>query len=65
RVLDLFCSSLHPNTLEALICTQNWLWSKGKSIEASMEEREQYDDIDAELFEGGLSSISLEDCTSS
>ncbi|KAF6175094.1 hypothetical protein GIB67_039007 [Kingdonia uniflora] len=53
--------------MEALICTQNWLRSKGKSIDlqASMEEIEQYDNIDAELFEGGLSSISLEDCTSS
>ena len=25
RVLDSFCSSLSPNTIEALICTQNWL----------------------------------------
>ena len=27
RVLDPFCSSLSPNTVEALICTQNWLRS--------------------------------------
>ena len=25
HVLDLFRSSLSPNTIEALICTQNWL----------------------------------------
>ena len=25
QVLDLFLSSLSPNTVEALICTQNWL----------------------------------------
>ena len=28
RVLDPFCNSLSPNTVEALICTQNWLRSK-------------------------------------
>ena len=25
HVLDSFCSSLSPNIVEALICTQNWL----------------------------------------
>ena len=25
RVLDSFCSLLSPNTVETLICTQNWL----------------------------------------
>ena len=27
RILDSFCSSLSPTTVEALICAQNWLRS--------------------------------------
>ena len=32
RLVLKHCSRLHPNTLEALMCTQSWLWNsmKGK-----------------------------------
>lgn len=36
RLVALHCSKLHPKTIEALICAQNWLWAseteEGKSI---------------------------------
>nr|KAJ0185571.1 hypothetical protein LSAT_V11C900485360 [Lactuca sativa] len=33
RILDAFCSSLTPTTVEALICSQNWLRSKNVPID--------------------------------
>ena len=32
RVLNSFCNSLSPNTVESLICTQNWLNDAKKKI---------------------------------
>nr|KAJ0216304.1 hypothetical protein LSAT_V11C300142670 [Lactuca sativa] len=45
RVLDAFCSSLTPETVEALICCQNWLRSKNVpiDIEESFEALENYE----------------------
>ena len=47
RVLDPFHSSLSPNTVEALICTQNWLRSKDSTepinLREAMDEVENYE----------------------
>ena len=47
RVLDPFCNSLSPNTVEALICTQNWLRSKDSTkpinLREAMDEVENYE----------------------
>ena len=50
RVLDSFCSSLSPNTVEALICTQNW----GKDVKRKrpLKLRECMDNVkDMDSFE--------------
>ena len=44
RILDPFCSSLAPEMVQSLICTQNWLQS---SVQISL--RQAMDDV--ELFE--------------
>ncbi|GAU10414.1 hypothetical protein TSUD_419130 [Trifolium subterraneum] len=42
RVLDSFCSSLNPSTVEALICTQNWIKSpKVVDLESELVEVEK------------------------
>ncbi|KAL5724278.1 hypothetical protein ACHQM5_007558 [Ranunculus cassubicifolius] len=63
RILDSFRSCLRPNTIEALICTQNWIRSGQIPIDlqAEMKEVEEYDQIDADLFEKGVSALSLDD----
>lgn len=38
RILDDFRSSLTPATLQALICTQDWLRSKRINVEADLAE---------------------------
>ncbi|WOL01424.1 HAT family dimerization domain-containing protein [Canna indica] len=43
RVLDPFRNSLHPSTVEALICTQNWLRNPSREIDirAALDEVEK------------------------
>ena len=45
--MDPFRSSLSPNTVEALICTQNWLRSKDSTepinLREAMDEVENYE----------------------
>ncbi|KAH9745528.1 vacuolar cation/proton exchanger 2 [Citrus sinensis] len=48
RVLTLHHSRLHPTTLEALMCTQHWLWanSEGKNLESEIFIGEEFVDED-------------------
>ena len=54
RVLDPFCNSLSPNTIEALICTQNWLRSKDSTepinLREAMDEVENYELESSNVF---------------
>ncbi|KAL5719028.1 hypothetical protein ACHQM5_011864 [Ranunculus cassubicifolius] len=61
RILDSFRSSLRPNTVEALICTQNWIRSTTKPIDvqADLKEVEEYDEIDAEYFDKAMAEVGL------
>ena len=49
RVLDPFRSSLLPNTIEAPICTQNWIRSSSTpiSLRDAMDEVEQLEKLDS------------------
>jgi hypothetical protein len=51
HVLDPFRSSLAPNTVEALVCTQNWFRSKPLSSDTEMVE-------DAESYKRDLDKLS-------
>ena len=54
RVLDPFCNSLSPNTVEALISTQNWLRSKDSTepinLQEAMDEVENYELESSNVF---------------
>ena len=54
RVLDPFCSTLSPNTVEVLICTQNWLKSKDSTkpinLQEAMNEVENYELESGNMF---------------
>ncbi|TYK24201.1 zinc finger BED domain-containing protein RICESLEEPER 2-like isoform X3 [Cucumis melo var. makuwa] len=51
RVLDSFRSSLTPQTVEALICAQNWIQSK--SLDDMIEEIDGAEEIDEEFINIG------------
>jgi len=51
HVLDPFRSSLSPNTVEALICTQNWLRSKDSTEPINL--REAMDEVENHELESG------------
>lgn len=38
RVLDQYRSALKPDTIEALICTRDWLFGKPDTLEPGLEE---------------------------
>jgi hypothetical protein len=50
RVLDSFRSSLNPSTVEALICTQNWIKSP-KVVDL------EYELVEVEKIESGMNSL--------
>jgi hypothetical protein len=45
RILDPFRSSLSPLTVEALVCTQNWIRNTPINIRKLEEFVESYDDV--------------------
>ncbi|WCJ33626.1 Zinc finger BED domain-containing protein DAYSLEEPER [Euphorbia peplus] len=47
RVMSNYRSKLHPETIEALMCTQNWIWSEKKDTRVSTKILAQY----CELFD--------------
>ena len=51
RVLDPFRSSFSPNTVKALICTQNWLRSKDSTEPINL--REAMDEVENHELESG------------
>jgi hypothetical protein len=53
RVLDHFRSSLAPRTVEALVCSQNWLRSKPLNYDSKMDDDEKSYKLDA----GKLSNL--------
>jgi hypothetical protein len=53
RVLDPFRSSLAPRTVEALVCSQNWLRSKPLNYDSKMDDDEESYKLDV----GKLSNL--------
>jgi inhibitor of KinA sporulation pathway (predicted exonuclease) len=53
RLLDPFQSSLAPRTVEALVCSQNWLRSKPLNYDSKIDDDEESYKLDA----GKLSNL--------
>ena len=54
HVLDSFCSSLSPNTVKALICTQNWLKDAKKKRPIKLQEcMSNVEDMDGFKIDNG------------